>query len=777
MGPCTAILAIGLLCLSAPAQNNSPIPNTPWYFPPVPHEPNNPKPKNKPAKQADTGAPQSAPTLQDSTTQRVDLLLGTINPSQYQPDPDLGLFKLDIAVTDEKGRAVAGLGAKDLTLLDNGQPRDIVTFEAFDHAASKPAQPVEIILVIDEMDLAPEFLNDAKQAVQKFLLQNGGHLAQPTKVYRIAKDGLFVSSRPSKDGMALAKEVAESKQPRTIWKSEELGKIVKLPLEQSDQRSVANSEWTELPHPLIALGSIAIEERRAPERKLLFWFGNGWPIRSNSKWQHLFDTVTELSTRLREARIGVWVNDFWRRTGEDDFKYQDFVAGVTSEQSLKFEDVALQVLAVQSGGGVLRGVGDAADLVGQQVAQANTFYTITFDPPRTQVVDEYHDLRVTISKPGLTAHTRNGYYNEPVYYDQARLDAKDVTVAQLRDALIELQRASDSEAERRLRGMELTERLSSPELEKLLVGLKGRRAQQALTAVADQSVFYPPPAEESLTLQPPGIADQRQIIQRTVSYVSKMISILPNLSAERTTTLYVEPPRATEQPWKTAAGDHYLEPASAAKAEVQVFEGQETVQETSVNVIRKTSQSKSLHTEGAFGPILAAVLIAVSKPESRLMWARWEKGTAGPVAVFRYNIPKDTPIFKVEYCCLAVDFGQIKFETYAPTNGEITVDPETGAILRFTMRAGLSWRLPLQHSDIMIEYGPVVLGETSYICPIRGVSISRPRSIVQVSEFNETFKTYAPFETILNDVKYENYHLFRSSSRVLPGFSEPPEVK
>ena len=196
-----------------------------------------------------------------------------------------------------------------------------------------------------------------------------------------------------------------------------------------------------------------------------------------------------------------------------------------------------------------------------------------------------------------------------------------------------------------------------------------------------------------------------------------------------------------------------------------------------VNVIRKISQSKSLHTEGAFGPILAAVLVAVAKPESKLMWARWEKGDGGPLAVFRYNISRDTPIFKVEYCCLAVDFGQIKFETYAPTYGEITVDPATGAILRFTMRAGLSWRLPLQHSDIMVEYGPVILGGASYICPIRSVSISRPRSIVEVSEFGERFKVYAPFETILNDVKYENYHLFRSSSRVLPGFSESPDAK
>jgi hypothetical protein len=77
----------------------------------------------------------------------------------------------------------------------------------------------------------------------------------------------------------------------------------------------------------------------------------------------------------------------------------------------------------------------------------------------------------------------------------------------------------------------------------------------------------------------------------------------------------------------------------------------------------------------------------------------------------------------------------------------------------------------------MIEYGPVMLGGISYICPIRSVSISRPRSVVEVTEYGEKLKVYAPFQTFLNDVSYGNYHLFRSSSRVLPAFSEPPGSK
>jgi hypothetical protein len=349
--------------------------------------------------------------------------------------------------------------------------------------------------------------------------------------------------------------------------------------------------------------------------------------------------VTELSTRLREARIGLWVNDFWRKPDEDAFPYQNFVAGVTSEKSLTFGNVALQVLAVQSGGGVLRGEGDPADLISRQVAQANTFYTITIDPPRTDVVDEYHNLNVDVGRPGLTTHTRTGYYDEPVYYDQARTDAADVTVAQLRNSMAELQCASDSEAERRLKSMELTERLSSADLAKWIAALKGKKkARQALTALADQSAFLPPPIEDAVNEAPPSIADQQQIIQRTVGYVSKTIAILPNLSTERTTTLYLEPPRASGQTWKTAAGDDFLEPVSIAKAAVSVSKGREITQEVSFSALRQTYQRRSLQTEGAFGPILASVLVAAAKPQSRLLWARWEKGDGGPLAVFRIRL-------------------------------------------------------------------------------------------------------------------------------------------
>jgi len=67
----------------------------------------------------------------------------------------------------------------------------------------------------------------------------------------------------------------------------------------------------------------------------------------------------------------------------------------------------------------------------------------------------------------------------------------------------------------------------------------------------------------------------------------------------------------------------------------------------------------------------------------------------------------------------------------------------------------------------MIEYGPVEIGAKTYICPVRSVSISRGRSVTPLTEWDETFRTYGPYATMLNDVAFERYHMFRAKSRVL----------
>ena len=95
--------------------------------------------------------------------------------------------------------------------------------------------------------------------------------------------------------------------------------------------------------------------------------------------------------------------------------------------------------------------------------------------------------------------------------------------------------------------------------------------------------------------------------------------------------------------------------------------------------------------------------------------------------------------------------------------------------MRLTIQADLQWRLPLHRSDVMVEYAPVVRGTRTFVCPSRSVSLSRQRRIAVIHEWGEAFKAYAPFEVILNEMRFEKYRIFGSTSRILPDFTEVEE--
>jgi hypothetical protein len=67
----------------------------------------------------------------------------------------------------------------------------------------------------------------------------------------------------------------------------------------------------------------------------------------------------------------------------------------------------------------------------------------------------------------------------------------------------------------------------------------------------------------------------------------------------------------------------------------------------------------------------------------------------------------------------------------------------------------------------MVEYGPVAIGAKTYTCPVRSVSIGENGIDGVPGLLGES--TSAPDTPLLNDVTFENYHQFRSESRILIG--------
>jgi VWFA-related protein len=710
---------------------------------------------------AQTAPPASRPT-QSEAVRAPQMQMLTQSPSATL-DAEGGLIKLDVVVTDKSGKPVTGLEPTDLTLLDNGQPSKILSFQAFDGASAMPDPPVEVILVIDTLRM-PGSASRTREEVQRFLRQNGGHLAQPLSIFSLLDSGLWLVAQPSMDGNALAEAIAHDTQLRSIRKAVGPSGLFGGGPQPDPPGLLA----------LKALGDIATAERQKPGRKLLVWVGpsredNGAPFEP----QRLFSMITWFSTLLREARVALYSFSVGESYNDPrSIRYKGFLNGVKSARQAEFDDLNRKVLAVQSGGRVLGPGNDLVSEIGNCVEEASSFYTLSFDPAHAHHPNDYHDLRVQVGPSGLTARSVTGYYDQPYYQDQPNLLAKRVTVEQLEQVLGAARGKSDGEVARRLSNLELTEQLSDTKLSSWTAGLRGAKAREALVALADASAFLAPPAVEVPAGAPPDPNAQQSMISLAVDYLNEAIPKLPNFFATRTTVRYVETPPYDEG--SARAEYQALHLADSSKATVLYRHGQEVVDSAAATRTKQKEDERHLTTYGTFGPILSAAIDAAAAREG-FAWSRWEQGAGGPRAVFRYAIPEERSHFQVAYCCLPEGDGTISFEKRQGYHGEIAIDPTSGAILRLTMEADLNPALPLVRSDILVKYGPVEIGGKTYICPVRSVSVWRSRtvSVLALADWDESFRTYGPFATMLNDVAFDSYHLFRAESRVLTGDPAP----
>jgi hypothetical protein len=140
--------------------------------------------------------------------------------STLQPEKKKGPIYLDVVVTDKTGAPVSGLELKDFTLQDNGQPSKILSFQTFGVGAQKANPPVEVILLLDTVNEPFQQVSMTRQQIANFLLQNGGHLAQPVSLFVLTDKGMDVQHRPTYDGKGLARSVSQiDNHLRTIHRS------------------------------------------------------------------------------------------------------------------------------------------------------------------------------------------------------------------------------------------------------------------------------------------------------------------------------------------------------------------------------------------------------------------------------------------------------------------------------------------------------------------------------------------------------------------------------
>lgn len=367
---------------------------------------------------------------------------------------------------------------------------------------------------------------------------------------------------------------------------------------------------------------------------------------------------------------------------------------------------------------------------------------------------------------------------------------------------------TDDAVAQQLADVELTAQMSSSALQQIIAASPGLKTAQMLRAVADTAAFLDPPANEIPPRPTPDVAAQKYMLTQTIHYVVRTLRTLPDFLATRQTERYDDSPRVLVQgAWPMRSGLHFQ---THAQSPIAFRDGREiddpsftagaagTKPNVSKAAIGKDSRKRTpqepvtgLTSWGEFGPILEIVLVDVAK--GKLGWAHWEQWDGKPVAVFQFVVDRANSHYSVGFN--GHDFGDRIGGSYGSRNGEgaskgqvkddtsnltrkavayhgrLTVDPDTGTILRIAIQADLRSDDPIQKADIMVEYGPVKIGEETRICPTRSVSVSLSHTLYQSSPISPLVSI---IELQMNDVKFTDYRRFGSETKLIMASEDAP---
>jgi VWFA-related protein len=384
--------------------------------------------------------------------------------------------------------------------------------------------------------------------------------------------------------------------------------------------------------------------------------------------------------------------------------------------------------------------------------------------------------------------------------------AKHMTVAQLEQSLAAdaASHRADADIARRLGDLEISERLTDATLDRFAAKLPlGPRTALALQLLADQSAFLDPPPNEMPATATPDSATQQRMMDMARGYVVQIWPHLPNFFVTRTTIRFDDSPQVFRQgEWPVRAGLHLV---GMGTSKLTYRDGKDILdqptQQTPVAVAAGKNgappppqQEPGMTSRGDFGPELTIVL--TDSAQGKVVWSHWEQTSARLAAVYTYSVPKTVSHFEVSYCCITQDvqrelrYGNSRggrsdtpatvmdtsqadsklFKVTPGYHGTLAVDPNTGAILRITIEAELKSEDPISRAATMVQYGPVTVGDRTFIFPKSSMALS-----VEKPGFNG--RTGEQPTLLVNQTTFTDYHRLGATIRMFanaPEASSPP---
>jgi hypothetical protein len=283
----------------------------------------------------------------------------------------------------------------------------------------------------------------------------------------------------------------------------------------------------------------------------------------------------------------------------------------------------------------------------------------------------------------------------------------------------------------------------------------GTHVQQTLEQLADRSALLKLPPGEQVSRPQPDAETQLTVLKESRAYVLRELSHLPNFVASQTTTRFDDSP-TTLKYFQTMTDHASFHRVGSIERKITFQDGKEA-KESSSGTTRAKQKEIGLESRGEFGTEAAVVLMDVE--HGKIAFDHWEQSMAGPAAVYRYSVPRESSHYEVSDVCQ----DHVSFHDTPGYSGEIGLDPKSGAILRMTLEAESKPGDPVTHVASVIEYGQVVLGNRRSICPLRSLTF-------MVEEANScshgSHKLQKPV-AMINQAIFSNYHRFGSSATMI----------
>jgi hypothetical protein len=256
-----------------------------------------------------------------------------------------------------------------------------------------------------------------------------------------------------------------------------------------------------------------------------------------------------------------------------------------------------------------------------------------------------------------------------------------------------------------------------------------------------------------------------------VDFVAAQAARMPNFVTRRTTTRYQDVKLATFTSVRELYTPNVFYLIDRITAVLRVRNGKDEEEQHEQQVGTPRFASKGLQTWGIFGTALSSVMHDILA--AKVGWARWEPSSRGTLAVYRFSIPKDRSTYTVRYCCFwDKKLGFQKFEAIPAYHGEISIDPNTGQVLRLLVITDLESGKALFRSDLVVDYGPVEIAGQTYILPMRAVAAAGTK--VTQAYYSTRVTLDEQFPQIdwykvnsINDIAFSDFHVFRGDVRIV----------